>query len=108
MNYQYNGYDRPTNQYTMSQNVLSFGDVESCGTATAVSVPCMFSNMNRDNYNSVVAKNSDGVLDIVQRAGLNVFWLDNDFGCKGACKNVPTYEYNPKTPEYKDLSLIHI
>ena len=29
------------------------------------------------------------MLDIIQRAGINVLWNDNDGGCKGACDRVP-------------------
>ncbi len=31
----------------------------------------------------------EGVLDIIQRAGINVLWNDNDGGCKGVCDRVP-------------------
>lgn len=31
----------------------------------------------------------EGLLDIIQRAGINVLWNDNDGGCKGACDRVP-------------------
>ena len=39
------GYDRPTNQFTDAERVIAFRDMTSCGTATAYSVPCMFSNL---------------------------------------------------------------
>ncbi|MCP5570287.1 sulfatase-like hydrolase/transferase, partial [Klebsiella pneumoniae] len=35
------------------------------------------------------AQHQEGVLDIIQRAGINVLWNDNDGGCKGACDRVP-------------------
>ncbi|WP_457292068.1 sulfatase-like hydrolase/transferase, partial [Pseudomonas azotoformans] len=35
------------------------------------------------------ARNSEGLLDILQRAGVNVSWKDNDEGCKGVCDRVP-------------------
>ncbi|MGL5585108.1 MAG: phosphoethanolamine transferase, partial [Plesiomonas sp.] len=82
-NYSLNGYDKPTNQYTADLGVISFKDVRSCGTATAVSVPCMFSNLGRSNYNDAQAKNQDNVLDILQRAGVDMLWKENDGGCKG-------------------------
>ena len=40
-----NGYARETNPRLKQDNVIYFPDTTSCGTATAVSVPCMFSNM---------------------------------------------------------------
>ncbi len=41
-----------------------------CGTATAVSVPCMFSDMPREHYKEELAQHQEGVLDIIQRAGI--------------------------------------
>ena len=29
--------------------------------------------------------NYEGLLDVVQRSGMAVLWLDNQSGCKGAC-----------------------
>lgn len=82
-NYQANGYSRPTNQYTQKYNMISFRNVTSCGTATAVSVPCMFSAMNRDNYNKEIAYNQDTFIDILHRAGISMLWKENDGGDKG-------------------------
>jgi lipid A ethanolaminephosphotransferase len=48
MNFSLNGYDRDTNPELARRGVLlSFTDVSSCGTATAVSVPCMFQDLGR-------------------------------------------------------------
>ncbi|SEP69978.1 phosphoethanolamine transferase [Pseudomonas soli] len=83
------GYARDTTpQLSKEQGLLSFTDVHSCGTETAVSVPCMFSGMPRKDYDARVAKNREGLLDILQRAGLAVQWRDNQSGCKGTCDRV--------------------
>lgn len=66
-------------------DVINFKNVSSCGTATAISVPCMFSRYTRDDYNATKAEHEDNLLDILQRAGINVLWRDNDMGCKGVC-----------------------
>ena len=54
--------------------------------------------------NERVARHQEGLLDILQRAGLYVSWKDNDGGCKGVCdrvKNMRIIETaNPK--ECKD------
>lgn len=84
-NYQLNGYPRETNPYTRQSDVISFQHVSSCGTATAVSVPCMFSRLNKSDYNERVALHQDNVLDILNRAGVDVLWREND----GADKHVP-------------------
>ena len=83
------GYDRETNPLLAKDNVVYFPKTASCGTATAVSVPCMFSNMPRTSYNESLAHHQEGLLDIIQRAGIQVLWNDNDGGCKGACDRVP-------------------
>ncbi|MGV8860321.1 MAG: phosphoethanolamine transferase [Pseudomonas sp.] len=83
------GYDRDTTpQLQKEKGVIAFSDVHSCGTETAVSVPCMFSNMERKDYNASKAKNQEGMLDVLKHAGLNVVWRDNQSGCKGTCDRV--------------------
>ena len=83
-----NGYARSTNPQLSTLPVISFSNVSACGTATAHSVPCMFSNMGREHYEEQIAKNSSNVLDILQYAAINVSWLDNNSGCKGVCNRV--------------------
>ncbi|EIV9527062.1 phosphoethanolamine transferase EptA [Klebsiella aerogenes] len=88
-NFSLGGYDRETNPRLKQDDVVYFPKTTSCGTATAVSVPCMFSNMPRAHYDEELAHHQEGVLDILQRAGIQVLWNDNDGGCKGACDRVP-------------------
>ncbi|MDZ4030410.1 phosphoethanolamine transferase EptA [Kluyvera ascorbata] len=88
-NFSLGGYDRETNPLLAKDNVVYFPKTASCGTATAVSVPCMFSNMPRTGYDESLAHHQEGLLDIIQRAGIQVQWNDNDGGCKGACDRVP-------------------
>ncbi|WP_175651323.1 phosphoethanolamine transferase [Pseudomonas sp. Marseille-P9899] len=83
------GYSRDTTpQLAKEQGLVAFSNVTSCGTETAVSVPCMFSGMTRKNYDATTAKNQEGLLDMLQRAGLAVYWRDNQSGCKGTCDRV--------------------
>lgn len=88
-NFSLGGYDRETNPLLAKDNIVYFPNTASCGTATAVSVPCMFSNMPRTGYDESLAHHQEGLLDIIQRAGIQVQWNDNDGGCKGACDRVP-------------------
>ncbi|MEZ3498465.1 phosphoethanolamine transferase EptA [Pantoea sp. KPR_PJ] len=83
------GYPRETNPRLAKDNVTYFPHTVSCGTATAVSVPCMFSGMPRARYDDALAEHQEGLLDVIQRAGVKVLWNDNDGGCKGACDRVP-------------------
>jgi len=87
-----NGYARNTNPELSKLAVINFSQVSSCGTATAVSVPCMFSGMSRETYDEQLASHREGLLDIAQRAGYQVTWIDNNSGCKGACDRVQKYQ----------------
>ncbi|MCF7555511.1 phosphoethanolamine transferase [Pseudomonas petrae] len=84
-----NGYGRETNPELKQQDILNFTHVASCGTSTAVSVPCMFSKFPRSDYSDKKGKTYEGLLDMLQRAGLKVVWLDNNSDCKGTCLRVP-------------------
>lgn len=45
-----NGYHRETNPLLSEQDIINLPNVSSCGTSTAVSVPCMFSLYERSEY----------------------------------------------------------
>ncbi|HEY9067759.1 MAG TPA: phosphoethanolamine--lipid A transferase [Burkholderiaceae bacterium] len=83
-----NGYARPTNPELAKLGVVSFTDVTSCGTNTAASLPCMFSHLGKQGYESR-SGDYENLLDLVQRAGMAVLWVDNQAGCKGLCDRVP-------------------
>lgn len=83
------GYGRDTTpRLSKEPGLVAFSDVHSCGTETAVSVPCMFSNLTRKQYDAGKAKTQEGLLDVLQRAGIAVHWRDNQSGCKGTCDRV--------------------
>ena len=88
-NFSLNGYPRLTNPGLSRQNVLSFPDVSACGTSTAVSLPCMFLDVGRDGYQDTLVRRREGLLDVLQHAGITVLWRDNNSGCKGVCDRVP-------------------
>ncbi|HXP01309.1 MAG TPA: phosphoethanolamine--lipid A transferase [Luteibacter sp.] len=83
------GYARETNPEMKRAEAIYFSDAWSCGTATTVSVPCMFSNMTRAAFDKPVAKARWNALDVLQHAGVDVQWRDNDEGCKDVCLRVP-------------------
>lgn len=70
-----------------------FPQVQSCGTNTETSVPCMFSHLDRAAYTATNGR-FESLLDVLQRAGLEVLWLDNQSGCKGVCDRVPHVDIN--------------
>jgi lipid A ethanolaminephosphotransferase len=88
-NFSVNGYRRPTTPSLERENVASFRNVESCGTSTAASVPCMFSPLGREGFEAR-ASDHENLLDVLQRAGLAVLWIDNQAGCKGVCARIPS------------------
>jgi lipid A ethanolaminephosphotransferase len=49
----------------------------------------MFSDLPREEFELSKAARRDTVLDILQRAGVTVQWIDNQSGCKGVCARVP-------------------
>ena len=86
-NFGVNGYARNTTPELAAEQIASQRNAWSCGTSTAASLPCMFSNAGRTGYSSR-ADNTEGVLDVLQHAGLAVLWVDNQSGCKGVCDRV--------------------
>jgi len=90
-NWGLDGYKRQTTPELAARDVINFSDAHSCGTSTAVSVPCMFSPLPRDDYDEYDARHSENLLDVLSHAGVNVRWEDNQAGgCKGVCARVPT------------------
>lgn len=88
-NFSLGGYARETNPELKKDNVIYYPNATSCGTETAISVPCMFSNMPREHYDASLARHQEGLLDVMAHAGVSVLWRENDGGCKGACDRVP-------------------
>lgn len=86
-----NGYERATNPLLEKESIINLSNVSSCGTSTAISVPCMFSHLERRNYSDTVAKNTENVVDIAKHAGISVLWRDNNSDSKGVAVRV-SYE----------------
>lgn len=96
-NYTYTGYDRETNPYTKDLGTVNLQDVASCGTYTALSVPCMLSNMDRVDYNARQAAARDNLFDIMKKAGVDITWYNNNgYDCRytGVCKRIQNIYIN--------------
>ncbi len=89
-----NGYERDTNPYLAGQPILNFSNVQSCGTSTAESLPCMFSLLEHSTFKREKAAAYENVLDVLQRAGVEVVWRDNDSGSKGLSDRVTYQDFN--------------
>jgi len=99
-----NGYERQTTPRLSKTNAISLGNIWSCGTSTAVSVPCMFSFLNQENYSQADALATDNALDVIQRVGVNITWLENNSDSKGVALHVTTLDYkNSETNSVCDI-----
>lgn len=91
-NWGLNGYARDTTpalrRWQQQGDLVNFSRVSACGTSTQVSLPCMFSPLTRAQGGDKTPS-QENLLDVLQRAGLAVLWIDNQSGCKGVCERVP-------------------
>ena len=104
-NFSLYGYKRQTNPELSRQDIITFADTSSCGTATAVSLPCMFSHQERAKFKVGDARHTQNLVDLLQSAGNYVFWRENDDGCKGICDRVDyedTTQNNPSRYCFSD------
>ncbi len=92
------GYERDTNPELAKQNVVYFPNTSSCGTATAISIPCLFSVYPRTAYTHRKALETENVLDVLGHANVSVSWLDNDTGSYHVTDRVP-YQFLPDTAD---------
>lgn len=94
-NFGLNGYARDTTPELVAAGATGWRNAWSCGTSTAESVPCMFSPLGKEGFEAR-RREHENLLDVLQRAGLAVLWLDNQSGCKGVCERVPHATICPK------------
>ncbi len=83
------GYARKTNPELEKRNVVYFPKTTSCGTATAISIPCMFSVYPRTAYTHRKGLATENLLDVLSHAKVDVSWLDNDTGSYHVTDRVP-------------------
>ncbi len=89
-----NGYTRKTNPLLEKEVLLNFENMSSCGTSTAVSVPCMFSMYNSDTYSYNKALSTENVLDVLHATKeVEVLWRDNNSDSKGVALRVEYEDY---------------
>ena len=94
-NFSINGYTRDTTPFLKqlqknSDNtgvLTSFDNAWSCGTSTATSLPCMFSHLGKTAFEANDI-NYENLIDVLDRAGVAVIWLENQSGCKGICDRI--------------------
>lgn len=108
-----NGYNRETNPNLAKEELISLKNVTSCGTSTAVSVPCMFSDLTETHFSLEKAANLENSLDVLQRNGVEVLWRDNNSDSKGVALRVAYEDFRtPETnricdEECRDVGMLH-
>jgi len=89
-----NGYSRNTNpRLSTEERLISYSDISSCGTATAISVPCMFSYSDRKSFDKNSADYTENALDILSKAGVSILWRDNNSDSKGVANRIAYQDY---------------
>ncbi len=91
-NFSLNGYGRETNPELRKREVIYFPDTTSCGTATAISIPCMFSMFPRSQFSHAKALASENLMDVLVHAGIGATWLDNNTGSKNVADRIPYFD----------------
>ncbi|MAZ83734.1 MAG: phosphoethanolamine transferase [Hoeflea sp.] len=92
-NFQLGGYGRETNPELSKRDILYFKDTSSCGTATAVSVPCMFSVYSRQDYSHAKALATEDLMDVLTHAGIKTEWWDNNTGDKQVADRIKKIDF---------------
>ncbi len=70
--------------------LLQWERVQTCGTDTETSVPCLFAPVGRRDYDESRIRRQESLLHVLNRAGVQLHWVDNQSGCKGVCDHLPT------------------
>jgi lipid A ethanolaminephosphotransferase len=79
-NFGLNGYARDTTPGLRDRGVINYPDVSSCGTSTAVSLPCMFSALPKAEYSREKFLSQFTLLDVIERVGFDAQWFENNAG----------------------------
>ena len=99
-NFALGGYPRATNpELAKIQDLVYFSNTSACGTSTAISVPCMFSHLAREDFDVDEASHFANLVDALAAAGFDVKWRENNAGCKGVCARVSTLQYAGRKAE---------
>ena len=89
-----NGYTKQTNPLLEKEDIINFSNMKSCGTSTALSVPCMFSIFNRADYDYKKGISTYNILDVLQTTkDVEILWRDNNSDSKGVALRVPYEDY---------------
>ena len=89
-----NGYERKTNPLLEKERLVNFSHFSSCGTSTAVSVPCMFSIYTKSDYSYKKGVRTQNVLDVLDHTKqVSILWRDNNSNSKGVAVRLPYEDF---------------
>lgn len=94
-NWSLGGYTRTTNPELAARDIAYVDRVQSCGTSTAVSMPCMFAHYGMDAHSDRAARSHQNLLDLFRQTGFDVQWFDNNTGSLGVAARVPETRFAP-------------
>ena len=89
-NWSLGDYARETNPDLSRRDIVYYPNATSCGTATATSLPCMFSPLTRTEYSYEGGIGTENLLDVLSHAGFQVEWWDNNTGHKDIANRIPS------------------
>jgi lipid A ethanolaminephosphotransferase len=108
-----NGHQQETNPLLKKENVISFTNATSCGTSTAISVPCMFSHFGRGNFSVDNANSTENMLDVLKHTNaVSVLWRDNNSDSKGVAIRAQYEDFKSSAtnticdPECRDVGML--
>lgn len=107
-NFGLNGYARDTTPELARRGVVAFTATTSCGTSTAVSVPCMFSGLGQAGYSRAKAMGRENLLDVLAHAGLRVDWWENNTGDQNVAKRTGWRRVDPCPTECTDEAFLPV
>jgi lipid A ethanolaminephosphotransferase len=87
-NFGLSGYARETTPELRQLDLVVYPRVQACGTSTEVSLPCMFAPVGRRDYDEQRIAHEQSLLQVLDRIGYDIVWIDNQSGCKGVCEGL--------------------
>jgi lipid A ethanolaminephosphotransferase len=108
-----NGHQNETNPLLKKEDAVSFTNVTSCGTSTAISVPCMFSHFGRNKFSVDDANSTENLLDVLSHTkDVSILWRDNNSDSKGVASRIQYEDYKSAAtnsicdPECRDEGML--
>lgn len=87
------GYARDTTPELARRDVIYYPDTGSCGTATATSLPCIFSHLASADFTISESHRFENVLDVAARTGMDLHWIENNREHYGVAARLPVLNF---------------